>query len=99
MTLNQISLPEKDLHDWMEAELRKELNISTGKLEKLKTFMFMVIHDLKHPTEAMINAVEEMLKRIDEMEVELEKVKKLGNQLRMERDSNSEEDKVNQSSE
>jgi len=93
----------------MEAELRKELNISTGKLEKLKTFMFMVIHDLKHPTEAMINSVEEMLKRIDEMEFELGKIKKQSiesiillsskDQLRKEEAANADVDEVNQSSE
>jgi hypothetical protein len=38
--------------------------------KKAKIFMYMVIHDLKHPTESLISSVEQTLKKFDDFKLE-----------------------------
>jgi light-regulated signal transduction histidine kinase (bacteriophytochrome) len=38
--------------------------------KKAKIFMFMVIHDLKHPTESLISSVEQTLKKFEDFKLE-----------------------------
>lgn len=49
------------------AGLQRELKDMKQTQDKTKLFMYMVIHDLKHPTESLVNALETHLKEFEDL--------------------------------
>jgi hypothetical protein len=41
--------------------------------------MYMVIHDLKHPTESLINSVEQILKKFEDFQKQLKALSQMNN--------------------
>jgi light-regulated signal transduction histidine kinase (bacteriophytochrome) len=46
--------------------MQKEIAALRSQNKKAKIFMYMVIHDLKHPTESLINSVEQILTKFED---------------------------------
>lgn len=49
------------------AGLQRELKDMKQTQDKTKLFMYMVIHDLKHPTESLVSALEAHLKEFEDL--------------------------------
>jgi chromosome segregation ATPase len=56
--------------------MKKELAELRSQSKKAKIFMYMVIHDLKHPTESLISTVEEVLSKFDDLREQLNALNK-----------------------
>ena len=51
--------------------MQLELITLQSQNKKAKIFMYMVIHDLKHPTESLMSSVENILSKFDDFENKL----------------------------
>ena len=51
--------------------MERELVSLHSQNKKCKVFMYMVIHDLKHPTESLMSSVENILSKFDDFENKL----------------------------
>jgi hypothetical protein len=51
--------------------MQRELITLRSQNKKAKIFMYMVIHDLKHPTESLMSSVENILNKFDDFEKKL----------------------------
>ena len=51
--------------------MQRELITLRSQNKKAKIFMYMVIHDLKHPTESLLSSVENILNKFDDFEKKL----------------------------
>ena len=51
--------------------MQRELITLRSQNKKAKIFMYMVIHDLKHPTESLMSSVENILSKFDDFENKL----------------------------
>ncbi len=51
--------------------MQRELITLQSQNKKAKIFMYMVIHDLKHPTESLMSSVENILSKFDDFENKL----------------------------
>ena len=51
--------------------MQRELIALRSQNKKTKIFMYMVIHDLKHPTESLLSSVANILNKFDDLESKL----------------------------
>lgn len=51
--------------------MQRELITLRSQNKKAKIFMYMVIHDLKHPTESLLSSFENILNKFDDFEKKL----------------------------
>ena len=51
--------------------MEREVASLRSQNKKAKIFMYMVIHDLKHPTESLMSSVENILSKFDDFENKL----------------------------
>ena len=51
--------------------MQRELITLQSQNKKAKIFMYMVIHDLKHPTESLMSSIENILSKFDDFENKL----------------------------
>ena len=68
-------LPQSMLIKYMA--LQREVEELRSQNNKGKIFLYMVIHDLKHPTESLIDSVEQIISRFAEFQHQLKALKKL----------------------
>jgi signal transduction histidine kinase len=61
--------------------MQRELADLQSKYRRAKIFMYMVIHDLKHPTESLISTVEEVLSKFDDLREQLNALNKQSRHL------------------
>jgi len=59
--------------------MKKELAELRSQNKKAKIFMYMVIHDLKHPTESLIDSVEQILSKFEDFQKQLKALDQMNN--------------------
>ena len=69
--INDDSDCSSDLNILKYEAMQRELIALRSQNKKTKIFMYMVIHDLKHPTESLLSSVTNILNKFDDLESKL----------------------------
>ena len=62
--------------------LKRKLEVEVMKNKRTRLFTYMIIHDIKHPTESLINSLNDILTRVKDYVIVMEKLQKSNESLK-----------------
>lgn len=62
--------------------LKRKLEVEVMKNKRTRLFTYMIIHDIKHPTESLINSLNDILTRVKDYVIVMKKLQKSNESLK-----------------